>query len=308
MRKLRRRIPNLTALAFLECAGRHMSFSRAATELHVTQGAVSRQIRLLEESLGAPLFRRLHRAVELTPQGRRLHQAVTVALSHVLAATEEIAGTASSPQLTVAATHAMSTFWLMPRIPRLRASFPQLDVQVLATDAELDELNDRFSIGIRYGNGRWPGYHSLALGACEMFPVCSPRFLEGRERIRTPNDLLHEPLLYFDDHRLDWVDWPSWFAHQGVAGPYPKPRLRVNSYPLLLQAAIDGQGIALGWGHLVQSSIDSGALVVPLMARVIAPQSMYLAIPEDQEWSDEIQAVSEWFVAEFGDASPELHR
>ena len=234
MRKLRRRIPNLSALTFLECAGRHMSFSRAAAELHVTQGAVSRQIRLLEESLGTPLFRRLHRAVELTPQGRELHQAVTVALSHVLAATEEIAGTSSSSHLTIAATHAMSTLWLMPRIPRLRARFPDLDVQVLATDSELDELNDRFNIGIRYGDGRWPGYHSLPLGTCDMFPVCSPEFLKDRGQIRTPDDLRREPLLYFDDRRLDWVDWSSWFAKQGVPGPYPKPRLRVNSYPLLL--------------------------------------------------------------------------
>ena len=140
MRRLRRRIPNLTTLAFFEAAGRHMSFSRAATELHVTQGAVSRQIRMLEESLGCALFRRLHRAVELTAEGRRLHHAVTIGLGHIESATDFLADPNDPGRITIAATHAVATLWLMPRIRRLRADFPGHEIQVLATDEELEEI------------------------------------------------------------------------------------------------------------------------------------------------------------------------
>lgn len=299
MQKLRHRIPNLTALAFFESAGRHMSFSRAAAELRVTQGAVSRQIRLLEEALGAPLFRRLHRAVALTSQGERFHRAVTIGLGHVQAATEEIANAVVSAQLTLAATHAVASFWLMPRLPRLQARFPDLDIHVLATDAELEELGDRFDIGIRYGDGHWPGYRTVRLGTCEVFPVCSPGFMAGCGRLEVPADLLRQPLLHQNDRRPDWLDWPAWLAEQGVPGPYPRPALRVSSYPLLIQAAGNGQGIALGWSHLVHDALGAGTLVVPLDARIAARQGVYLSIPGDREIGAPVEAIIEWLVDEF---------
>ncbi|MDX1431226.1 MAG: LysR substrate-binding domain-containing protein [Gammaproteobacteria bacterium] len=299
MQKLRRRIPNLTALAFFESAGRHMSFSRAAAELKVTQGAVSRQIRLLEEALGAALFHRHHRAVELTPAGERFHRAVTIGLGHVQAATEEIAGVLAANELTVAATHAVASLWLMPRMPRLQAEFPELDIHVLATDAELEELGDRFDIGIRYGSGSWPGYRSVRLGTCEVFPVCSPAFMARCGELDSPADLLRQPLLHQDDQHPDWLDWPGWLAEQGVPGPYPRPALRASSHPLLMQAARNGQGIALGWSHLAGDSLRAGDLVVPLDARIVTRQGVYLAMPRNREAGARLEEIVEWLVAEF---------
>ena len=307
MQKLRRRIPNLTALAFFESAGRHMSFSRAAEELNVTQGAVSRQIRLLEESLGAPLFRRHHRAVALTPQGERFHRAVTIGLGHVQAATEEIASTLPTTQLTVAATHAVASFWLMPRLPRLQAHFPGLDIHVLATDYELEDIGDRFDIGIRYGNGRWPGYSCVRLGACELFPVCSPAFMERCGRLDSSADLLSQPLLHMNDQRPDWIDWPAWLAEQGVPGPYPRPALRVSSYTLVIQAARNGQGIALGWSHLVGDALRAGDLVVPLEARMQTRQAVYLTIPRDREPVTPVDGIIEWLANDFRSEQQRAH-
>ena len=282
MRNLKQQLPNLGALAYFESAGRHMSFSRAAEELHVTQGAVSRQIRLLEESLGAALFHRLHRAVELTPSGRRFHQAVSVALGHIQAAAELVADTSVESELTIAATHAVSSFWLIPRIPRLRENFPDLDIQVLATDTELDEIDDRFDIGIRYGTGDWSGFRTIDLGRAEIFRVCNPAYLNNCNRLEAPFDLLNSSLLHLNDSRRDWMDWPAWFAEHGISGPYPRPALRVNSYPLLIQAALEGQGIALAWNFLVDDALKAGALTIALNTRVQTHRRVYLAIRKDR--------------------------
>ncbi len=275
-----------------------MSFTRAAEEFHVTQGAVSRQIKLLENALGFALFKRLHRAIELTPQGRQFYQAVTMALAHVDTTIDTIVDTYSSQLMTVAATHAVSTYWLMPRIPKLRSQFPDFDIQVLATDSELSELSGSFDVGIRYGDGKWPGVKSISLGTSEVFPVCSPAYAQSHS-LEIVKDLLDESLLYLDDDRQAWVDWPYWFKQLGVNEAYPKPALRANSYMILQQAAIDGQGIALGWEHLVGEALQSGVLMRPISAKIESPQGFYLTVVEESETNNDIDALTNWFVSEF---------
>ena len=300
MRKLKRRIRNLNALGFFEAAGRLASFSRAAEELSVTQGAVSRQIRLLEEALGIGLFSRGHRAVTLTAAGRRLHRAVSIGLGHIESAAEEIAVEGDASLLTIAATHAISTFWLMPRMASLHARFPDLELELLATDAELDEIRDRFDLGIRYGDGRWPGVAAFALGACDVFPVCSPAYLEQAPALAGPADLRTAALLHLDDRRADWLGWHAWFGELGVEGPFPRPALRVNSYPLLVQAAIAGQGVALGWSHLVDDALARGTLVRPLEAAVPTRHGFHLVVSEARADDPRIGALVQWFVNAFG--------
>lgn len=299
MRNLLRRLPNPSALAYFEAAGRLLSFTRAGHELAVTQGAVSRQIRLLEEGLGAPLFQRRHRSIELTPDGQRLHRAVTMALEQIAEAADAFRAPVPGPGVTIAATPAVASFWLIPRLGRLRAAVADVEVQVLATDLELDGIVQQFDIGIRYGAGRWPGFGASFLDSAEVVPVCAPRYLAGRAPLQDAAALLGEQLLQLDEARWHWIDWPYWLRSQGVSGPPPKPALRANSYSVLINAAVEGQGIALGWRHLIESHLANGLLTVACEARLLPDQAYYLVTRPDDPPSAERQAVAEWIIEEF---------
>ncbi len=303
MISLSRRLPNVAALVFFEAAGRRMSFTRAADELHVTQGAVSRQIRVLEEALGAPLFRRRHRAIELTREGRRLHREVTPALEQLAAAVDAFRRPVPGHGVTIAATSAVATFWIIPRLGRLRAALPDVEVQVLATDRELDDIADRFDIGIRYGSGRWTGFAAELLDQTEVFPVCAPAYLAGRAPLSEPSALLGEALLHLDEDRWHWIDWRLWLSRHGVGGGVPTPALRANSYTVLVNAAVEGQGIALGWRHLVEGHLANGQLVIACEARLRPDHAFYLVTRRDDEPAPHRRAVADWIVAEFRAAS-----
>jgi DNA-binding transcriptional LysR family regulator len=294
-----RRIPALSALAVFEAAGRHLSFTAAARELHVTQGAVSRQIRTLEQGLGVALFRRARRSVQFTAEGKRFHQAVTMALEHIADAVREAMAAGGHSGITIAATLAVSTLWLMPVMSKLRAELPDLEVQILASDADLDGIGQPFDVGIRYGSGTWPGFRSTLLGRGEVFPVCAPAYLEGRLPPGGAAALLGETLLKLEDERWDWIDWPVWFAELGIRGPCPPPALRVNSYPLLLQAARDGQGIALGWRYLVDGDLGNGTLVVPCDGRLVTAHGFHLVTPDRAPRHPKTAALCEWLANEF---------
>jgi DNA-binding transcriptional LysR family regulator len=299
MQSLKRRLPNLNALSCFEAAGRHLSFTRAASELCVTQGAVSRQIRELEAALGVSLFRRSHRSVEMTDDGKRYHHAVTVALEHLADATGDVVARPSERQVTVAATAAIAMYWLMPRLPGLSQRFPDIAVKVLASDMDLSTLGDAFEIGIQFGHGRWSGLESIFLGPGEIVPVCSPRFLAGRTAFGRPEELLHQPLLQLDDERMDWVGWPAWFRAAGVKPPYPAPALRVNNYTLLNKAAFEGHGIALGMKYLVDEHFERDWLRVACDVRMRTELSFHLVVPRSRPLTADSRIVRDWIAAEF---------
>lgn len=299
MQSLKRRLPNLNALSCFEAAGRHLSFTRAADELCVTQGAVSRQIRELEIALGVALFRRGHRSVEMTDDGKRYHHAVTVALEHLADATGDVVARPAERQVTVAATAAIAMYWLMPRLPGLGARFPDIAVKVLASDMDLSALEDGFEIGIQFGHGRWPGLESIVLGPGEIVPVCSPRFLAGRPPFQRPEELLDQPLLQLDDERMDWVGWPAWFRAAGIKPPYPAPALRVNNYTLLNKAAFEGHGVALGMKHLVDEHFERDWLRVACDLRMRTELSFHLVVPRSKPLTADSRIVRDWIAAEF---------
>lgn len=299
MRQLKRRLPNLNALLSFEAAGRHLSFTRAADELCVTQGAVSRQVRELESALRTKLFRRGHRSVEMTDDGRRYHHAVSVALEYLADATNDVTSKPRTRQVTVAATAAISMYWLMPRLPKLREQFPDIDVQALASNAELSTMNDTFDIGIQYGHGRWPDMESTYLAPGEVVPVCSPHLLAGRHPFARPEDLLDQPLLQLDDERMDWVSWPAWFRAAGVDGPYPGPVLRVNDYTLLNKAAFEGHGIALAMRPLLGDQVAREFLVVACDVRWRTDFNFYLVQSRGKTLIPDGRIVRDWIVSEF---------
>lgn len=306
MQRLKRRLPNLNALLCFEAAGRCLSFTRAAEELYVTQGAVSRQVRELETALGVLLFRRGHRSVELTDDGRRYHHAVSVALEHLADATGDVVARPADRQVTVATTAAIAMYWLMPRLPDLKQRFHDIEVQVLSSDAELSTLGHSFDIGIQYGHGRWPGLDSSFLGPGEIVPVCSPRFLAGRPPFAEPKALLDQPLLQLDDDRLDWVSWRAWFRAAGVDRPHRPPVLRVNNYTLLNKAAFEGHGIALGMKYLVDEHFAQNWLVPACEFRLRSDFSFHLVAPRGKPLAPDACIVRDWIAAQFRGLPPAL--
>jgi LysR family glycine cleavage system transcriptional activator len=257
-------LPPLQTLRAFESAARLASFTRAAHELSVTQGAVSRQIRNLEERLGVTLFVRGDRGVRLTPAGSRYDAVIREALESIARATGELAVRLEQGPVTVGATSAIASLWLMPRLTGFRHTEPDLDIRVLASDRDFERASEEVDLVIEYARRPVEGEDVSRLFEEEIFPVCSPDYLRGRAAPAEPADLLGETLLALDDDHPDWTGWAEWLAEAGVEGGPARRPVRINNYPALLQAAVAGQGIALGWRHLVDDFLAAGSLV-PLM-------------------------------------------
>ena len=273
-------LPPLQTLRAFEAAARLASFTAAARELCVTQGAVSRQIRLLEQRLGVALFQRAERGVSLTERGQYYQSVVGEALQAIAGATAELGHTGASDAVTVGTTSAIASLWLMPRLTGFRRGQPDLDIRVLASDRDFERNSAEVDLVIEYARNADPDAAMNCLFGEEIFPVCSPDYLHGRSAPERPGDLLGETLLVLDDDHPDWMGWAEWFARAGldrsVAGRLLRQPVRINSYPTLLQAAVAGQGIALGWRHLVDDFLAAGTLVPLLQGAMTAPGAFYL--------------------------------
>lgn len=300
---LQRRLPTPSTLVVFEAAARLASFTKAALELHVTQAAVSQQMRALEKQLGTTLFLRRHRGISLTPEGRLFFQSVALGLEHIAGAADQLRQPAPQNSITVAATLAVSSFWLLPRLPGFGEKHPDVEVHVMASDSELEQLDTSIDVGIRFGKGHWPGFHSVFLSRCEVFPVCSPDFLRA-QRIECVEDLLDQTLLSQDDERLDWFDWRLWFARQGVTELPRRAAMRINNYPLLIQATLAGQGVALGWRLLVDDLLDKGELVKPLHSSLFSDQGFYLVTPANEIPGENVATFCDWVLGEFANDVP----
>lgn len=290
------RIPRLSGLLMFEAAARHRSFTTASRELQVTQAAVSQQVRALEEELGVALFVRHHRGLDLTPEGWRLHRSVAMGFECIANAIEDIR-VVGRPSIRIGVTSAIATFWLLPRLPRFRAQHPEIDVHIVASDLGFEAIADRADIGIGFGRGSWPGFRSAFLREGDAFPVCSPTYLLSRPPLMDVEQLLDEVLLVLDDNRITIFDWSLWFASFGVRNTNQR-RIKFNNLPLLLQAACEGQGIALGWSLLTDDMLARGALVRPVNASLRTPGAYYLAIPE-KEPVPGVLAFRDWLLRQF---------
>ncbi|WP_119459044.1 LysR substrate-binding domain-containing protein [Rhodospirillaceae bacterium SYSU D60014] len=301
MERLRSKLPPVSCLLAFEAAGRLANFTLAAAELNVTQAAISRQIRALEEHLRFPVFHRRHRAVQLTTEGRKLHQAVSMGLEHIAGTMAGLRRSAGESHLTIGATIGFAAFWLMPRLTRFRAAFPDIELRLIASDKPLDLLSDGIDIAVRYGSGDWPGLAATYLFEAEIFPVCSPGFLAKHPGLRSPEDLLNLTLLGLDDVDPLWLNWEAWFKEMGLPlGRDPKGNHRrayFNNYPILIQAAIDGQGVGLGWRYFLDDLLERGALVRPIEAAVRSDLGFYLVVPEGVEPSRDARAFHDWLLA-----------
>ncbi len=269
-------LPALSQLHTFEAVARWLSFTRAADELCLTQSAVSRQIKGLEANIGRQLFRRKHRAIELTAEGQRLFDAVTRGLDEIALCLGALRATVDTPQITVAASVAFSYYWLMPRLERFSERFPAIDLRILASDQMVDLTRGDADIAVLFGEGGWDGLETRPLFGERVYPVCSPGYLRAHPELKTPQDLLAQTLLHLDGGGNIWgaVDWGKWLARQGVTAQPQRKGIRLNSYPMALQGAESGRGIALGWSYITDEMLADGRLVCPV-EKVLETRNVY---------------------------------
>ncbi|MGB1009402.1 MAG: LysR substrate-binding domain-containing protein [Thiolinea sp.] len=293
----RHRLPSLSALPAFEAAARLQSFTRAAEELNVTQAAISSQIRTLEENLGNKLFTREHRKITLTEAGQQFQHAVSVALELVGNSADKLRGQAAGSSQTLAADTSMAYLWLLPRFAGFSERFPDIPVNILATEKESDCMKNDVDLALLYGNGDWPGYDATLLFTEEVFPVCSPAYLQKHPALRNGN-FAEEQLLDLKGQRWDWVDWQHWLVAKDVAVPENIRILGFNNLPLLIQAACQGQGVGLGWGTLVERYLEDGSLVRLTEDSLKTGRGYYLIKRRGIRLGADTQSLFEWILTQ----------
>jgi LysR family glycine cleavage system transcriptional activator len=295
---LRKHLPPTNALVVFEAAGRHMNFTRAAKELDVTQSAVSRQIQLLEEFLGFSVFQRQSRGLSLTPEGERLHRAVTMGLEHVANVSADLRRQRGPGELTVATSVAFASYWLMARIAKFRGLHPEIDIRLVAASPVYDLASEGIDIAVRYGPGEWPGVKATRLFDNEIWPVCSPRYLEKAGMLSKPSDFLHHSLLHLAKFDRNWVTWDSFLEAIGVEGEPQGRGFTFDNYMVLIQSALRGEGIALCGRRLAEDFIEQGDLVRPIPVAQESDRGFWLLRPREGQMSEQARLFHNWLLNE----------
>jgi LysR family glycine cleavage system transcriptional activator len=291
-----RRLPPLNALRAFEAAGRHGSFTKAAAELHVTHAAISHQVRGLEEHLGRPLFRRATRAVKLTDAGQTLLPALTEAFDRMAEAVRRLGADDREGTLTVSLTPAFAARWLVPRLASFQSEHPEIDVRLAPSIALVDFARDEVDLAVRYGHGRWPGLRAERLLSLDMAPVCAPSLMDGPVPLRAPADLRHHTLLHDDLGE----NWRRWLVAAGVSGVDPARGPKFGDENLIIQAAIQGQGVAVAESALVATDIAAGRLVRPFDIALPSAAGYYVVTPQAAGERRKVKAFRDWLFIEAG--------
>ncbi|MGE8412635.1 MAG: choline sulfate utilization transcriptional regulator [Pseudomonas sp.] len=290
---------SLDLLRVFEAAARQRSFTAAAVELGTTQPAISQQIKRLEEQLGIRLFDRIYRGIELTDSGTLLLEQVQAGLQNIDAGLSAIRQQHQHEVLQVATDFAFAAYWLMPRLHRFHEANPQVDVSLVTSERSQGALRSDVDVAVLFGDGRFNQGQSHWLFSEEVFAVCSPALLKDRATPLPAHGLLELPLLHLrGEGSSRWFDWSGVFRELGIASaPAPGP-LRFDNYTLLIQAAIAGQGVAIGWRHLVDSLLAQGLLCRPIAETVISSYGYYVVLPQRKRRGPLIQRFVDWLMVE----------
>ncbi len=293
-------LPTLNGLQMFEAAARHLSFTRAAEELNVTQTAVSHQIRRLEEQLGVRLFVRLNRKLALTREAQDYIPAIRTAFEDLRLATERLRRARADDVLTVSTTMSLAAKWLVPRLGRFQEANPGIDVRISTSMRLVDFRREEIDVAIRFGHGEWPGLRATWLMAEDIFPVCSPGLLAGAKPLARPEDLARHTLLHVGTRR---DEWQLWLTAAGVPGELAaRPSLTFDQRLMALQAAMDGLGVALGYQRIVEADLAAGRLVVPF--DITAPRAgqagYYVVAPRETADVPRIARFREWLLGAVG--------
>jgi LysR family glycine cleavage system transcriptional activator len=297
-----RRLPALNALKAFEAAARHESFTRAAEELCVTQGAVSHQVKALEAELGLKLFIRERQRLAITEQGREYLAVLRDAFDRMALGTERLRQRQTSGVLTVSTSPDFAAKWLVNRLGRFSEAHPEIDLRVSATLHHVDFAREDVDVAVRHGEGDWPGLDAVRLSPEQLFAVCSPKLMAGARAIRCPADVLKRPLLHLDD----WKDWSRWleaagvFDHGALQGPV------LNRASMVIDAAVDGQGVALARTTLAAWDLLNGRLVRPFPISLRLARTYWIVCPKATSKLPKIAAFRDWLLAEAADDARRL--
>jgi LysR family glycine cleavage system transcriptional activator len=290
------RLPSLNGLRAFEAAARHLSFTQAASELNVTQTAISHQIKRLEEELGVRLFVRQNRALSLTPKAREYLPGIRAAFNDLRLATDRLLRQDDDHVLTVSTLASLAAKWLLPRLSAFQEAHPGIDVRITTSPNLVDFKAGGVDAAIRYGRGQWPGVRADWLMADQMFPVCSTALLDGKKPLRKPEDLADHVLLHTSSGNDD--DWRLWLTAAGLPTNLSRqPGITFDMVFMTIQAAIDGVGVAMGRTSYVRDDIAKGRLVVPFEITLPVDAGFYLVSPDGRADSPKLSAFREWLVA-----------
>ncbi|MEX3934022.1 LysR substrate-binding domain-containing protein [Paraburkholderia phymatum] len=290
----RRLIPSVTALVEFEAVARHSSFTLAADELGVTQAAVSRQIKFLEETLGTRLFNRLHRSIELTDEGEALYLVVAESMQKIAGVFDRLSSGPVQQELVLAATSAFTHFRLLPRLASLKKAQPDLQLRISTQMFTADLRPKEIDVAVRFGNGQWGDGSATLLFDEEVFPVCSPEWVKSRGTPESLQDVANAVLIESDATSEGWMRWEEWFQAVGFRPVRLNFALRCSLYTDAIEAARYGQGIALGWGRLVHDLIETGELVRLPVASFKASDSYYVVVPHGRTITPAIDGLIDW--------------
>ena len=299
----RDRLPPLEPLIAFEAAARLLSFTRAGEELHLTQAAISQQIRNLEDSLQVKLFTRSHRAVQLTDAGREFQHTVSAILRQLAGATTDIQNVEFREELVIGCDQSFAAYWLNPRLSEIRRLLPEVTLRVIVADDENESLAKDVQFSILHGDGSWTGYQSQQLFAEEVFPVCSPDFplpAPGQDWIEW---LLQVPLIELADRHWNWMNWRLWFGGHDIDQPLANRSLQINSYPSVITAACAGEGLALGWRYIIDDLLAEGRLIRPIDSSLTTEFGYHLIWRDQHSESGPAARFRRWLTDHF-DQSP----
>jgi DNA-binding transcriptional LysR family regulator len=295
----RNALPALDLLVGFESAARLLSFTKAGEELFLTQSAVSRQIKELEDQLGVALFQRRHRALALTAAGHQFYAAAAQALSTMRTATDRLRAQAGKKALSVTTTHSFAALWLIPRLAGFTRDHPGVDVRITAETRVQDLERDGLDLALRHGPASLAGPNAVRLFGEKVFPVCSPKLLK-KKTLEKPQDLKNHILLQYDDPdgRHPWLHWKTWLEVERIADLKPAGTLSFSGYEQIIPAAIAGHGVALGRSPLVKDLMRSGELVAPFRSSADPARAYFAILSKNAEGRPEVSAFVEWLKAE----------
>jgi len=295
------RLPSLDLLKGFDAAARHLSFTRGAEDLFLTQSALSRQIQTLEEQLGVALFERRHRELRLTDAGQILHISAKNVLDELAHAVAKIRREQSTQPLTVSTNQPFAAMWLIPRLSQFRELYPDVDVFISADNRIVDLERERIDLAVRYCTEAMAPPGSPRLFGERLVPVCSPSLAADRERpLKRPEDLARHTLLHIDDERgrFPWLNWSVWLAAIGIRDLKPAGSLRFNHFDQVMQAALGGQGVALGRVPLIDSLLRERRLVAPFRDKYATSRAYFVVTTNQASMRPAARAFVEWLCEE----------
>jgi LysR family transcriptional regulator, glycine cleavage system transcriptional activator len=294
-------LASLDLLRGFDAAARHLSFTEAGKELFITQSAVSRQIKALEERVGVELFVRRNRGLALTEAGAELQRTVSPALAQLGAALERVRAEEPGPTLNVTASVAFSALWLVPHLPRFRALHPHIDVRLSATSAVLDLERERIDVAVRYCLPESAPAGARRLFSGEIVPVCAPRLTRDRKRpLHDPGDLTHHVLLHYDEPSgpVPWMAWSTWLEAAGVPDLKPAGALHFSHLDHAINAAVAGEGVALGIRSVLRDQFGRRELIMPFVRSMPSNRAYYVALSRRAVSKPEAKAFLDWVLVE----------